>query len=53
MPLKVKKVRGKYITVYKVTGRVSKPVSIRIVSDTVRKAPVVTVASKDGLVVYF
>ena len=26
---------------------------IKVISDTVRKAPVVTVASKDGLVVYF
>ena len=29
MPLKVRKVKGKYVTVHKVTGRVSKPVSKR------------------------
>ncbi len=27
MPLKVKKIKGKYVTVHKVTGKVSKPVS--------------------------
>ena len=29
MPLKAKKVKGKYVTVHKVTGKVSRPVSKR------------------------
>ncbi len=29
MPLKVRKVKGKYVTVHKVTGKVSRPVSKR------------------------